>query len=300
MTIKEILAKAKIDEDGHLDESIVNELEGFIDELVTEKAKLLVQEKLEKALEPAIENAREELLNEYEEKFEEYKEHITSQFSNFVDSVLEEELKIPDYIKEWANVGEKYHDFIQEFRSHIAIDEGCVNEKAQTLICDSRAEIEKLTNEINELTAKNLELHEDAHKLALDAYINEKCENLTTYQRSRMIPLLKGETSVDRINERFDFILNNLLHEENEISLGGQKHGRELEKTCVCPICHKEVTVANDTCCSLLSCPDCENTKLVSPEEMDKKEKVNESKSHSFGVNESVASKAAHYYSLLV
>ena len=100
LTIKEILAKAKVTEEGALDESFVAELEAFVSELVEMKVKDKAAQMLKEATEPVLAEAHEALTKEYEQKFEEFKDTVSSSFSDFVDGVLDEELAIPEEIVE--------------------------------------------------------------------------------------------------------------------------------------------------------------------------------------------------------
>lgn len=99
-TIQDILGAAKIDANGKLDESIVAELQTEIDKIVDLKVRDKANDLIREQIDPVIAQTKEELTAEYENKFEEYKDHITEQFSTFCDSVLEDELKIPEHIQE--------------------------------------------------------------------------------------------------------------------------------------------------------------------------------------------------------
>ena len=76
---------------------------------------------------------KERLVTEYETKFEDYKKDITSKFSNFVDSVLDQELTIPEKVMEYARKGELYTDLVEQFKIRIGIDEGVLDEEAKAL-----------------------------------------------------------------------------------------------------------------------------------------------------------------------
>lgn len=100
MEIKEILAKVTLKEDGTLEESFVAELEEYIDAAVELKVQDRAVSMVREATEPVIAEAKETLIQEYESKFEEYKDMITSDLSNFIDKILEEEMEIPAQIVE--------------------------------------------------------------------------------------------------------------------------------------------------------------------------------------------------------
>ena len=52
------------------------------------------------------------------------KDDIVEKFNDFVDNVLEQELKIPDKFFEFAKKGELYDDLIHQFKIRNAVDEG--------------------------------------------------------------------------------------------------------------------------------------------------------------------------------
>ena len=95
-----------------LDESAKAEVEKFITDLVDIKAK----DKALEISEAVLAEAREELTEEFEQKFEDYKEETLSKWSDFVDSVIAEELQIPEEIKE------ERRDAIMELQQDIAFD----------------------------------------------------------------------------------------------------------------------------------------------------------------------------------
>jgi len=182
-----------------LDESKQTEVKTKLDEIVQVKVDEKVKEK-EKEL-------KDQLTEQYEEKFEEYKTDITEKFSNFVDEVLDEEMNIPDNVKEYARKGEIYEDVIEQFKTRLAIDEGYIDDEVKGLLKECKTEINTLKESVNSLTSENMELKQDAKEFAANLYLREKCDGLTEKQKDRVLSLLEGVTSKEEIDRKFDVIV---------------------------------------------------------------------------------------------
>jgi len=293
MDLSKILAKLGIE--NQLDESMKSDVAKLIEEAVDEKAQELAKKISKKVLgslsedleaeyknkaeekakeiakgviEPIVEETREELINEYEEKFDEYRDTMISKFSNFVDSVLDEELNIPDYIIEYARKGELYSDLIEQFKIRIGIDESVLDEEARGLLKEARNEIQNLRGQLDETTGKLLDVQSDAHAMAAHIHLRKKCDGLTESQKNRVLGLIGDLTDVNAINEKFNYIKSTLLVEDSEEEVEVKKDKKEdieEEIKCKCPECGKETSIKEGQC-SLYNCPECES-KLVSIKE---------------------------------
>ena len=145
-----------------LDESAKAEVEKFITDLVDIKAK----DKALEISEAVLAEAREELTEEFEQKFEDYKEETLSKWSDFVDSVIAEELQIPEEIKQYAKYGEQFKPILDQIRTQLGINEGTLDETAKDLLKEAKSEIESLRSEYNGLMKEAMELREDAKEMA--------------------------------------------------------------------------------------------------------------------------------------
>lgn len=160
---------------------------------------------------------KEVLVEKYEETFEKYKEEMTSKFSNFVDSVLDEELTIPENVLNYAKKGELYDDLIEQFKVRMAVDEGLLDEEVKGLLKEAKSEIVKNREEIDTMTEKILDLQSDAQEMAAQLYLHEKCKGLTKDQQEHVMSILEGVTDKAEIDRKFDVIVENYnLKEEDE------------------------------------------------------------------------------------
>ena len=199
-----------------LDEKAQSKIKKHLDTLVQEKVDVLVEVKAKELSEAKLEEEKNKLIEEYEDKFEEYKEEITSKFSNFVDSILEEEMTIPEKIIEFAKKGELYHDLIEQFKVRLSVDEGLLDEEVRGLLQEAKDEIIKLRGDLDEKTAKELELERDAQKLAAELYLRQKADGLTESQKVHVFNILEGETDKEVIDRKFPIIVESIKPVDEE------------------------------------------------------------------------------------
>jgi len=238
MEIKDILAMLKTD---LLTEEQQAEIKQNIEDLID----LKVQDKLNEM----VEKEKESLIELYEEKFETYKQDITSKFSDFVDTVLEEELVIPEELKEFARKGELYNDLIEEFKTRIGIDEGIMDDEVKVLLKEARDEIIKLREDVNTSTGELIEAKSDAKKMAAEIYKRDKCDGLTESQRKNVMRLLEGVEDTKDIDRKFEVIVKHYLNEQDD------EETDDSTTACVCPECEKTFNVKGS--CSVSECEEC-------------------------------------------
>jgi len=237
-----------------LDESQIASAKKKIEEMIDVKAR-------ERA-DSLLKEQSERLIEEYEAKFEEYKNDVTSKFSNFVDTVLEEELKLPEKIVEYARKGELYDDVIQTLKVRLAIDEGLLNDEVKSLLREAKDEIIRLKGELNEAIGKSMKVEEDARAMAAHLYLRKKCDGLTEGQRKKVVDLLGDLTEKEEIDRKFDLVVNNILSELDTpdattgLAPGTTEPDAEAKTfDCICPSCGAHAT--SKTACSTTACPSC-------------------------------------------
>jgi hypothetical protein len=223
MDMNKVLEMLGVDK---LDESAQTELTEKIQDIIDVKAKELSETQLQEQ--------KDLLVEEYEEKFEEYKNDITGKFSNFVDTVLDEELTIPEKVVEYARRGELYTDLIEQFKVRLAIDEGLLDEEVRDLLREAKEEIIALRDELDEKTASELELQRDAQEMAAALYLRKKCDGLTEAQKTRVLEILEGVVDKDEIDRKFKVVLEaadeEMEDDEEEESDGEEEEEEEEEE----------------------------------------------------------------------
>jgi len=206
-----------------LDEAKQTEIKTKLEQIIEVKAK--------EQVEPLFTEEKERLMEEYEDKFEEYKKEITSKFSNFVDSILEEEFVIPEKIVEFARRGELYSELIEQFKIRLAIDEGLLDDEVKALLKEAKDEIVTLREKMDEATAEKLELELDSQKLAAALYLREKCDGLTESQKAHVLTILGDTTDRDEIDKKFDIVVETAkISEQDDDDDDDDEDGKKKKK----------------------------------------------------------------------
>jgi len=266
MDLTKILKMLQADK---LEESKQTEIKEILETLIESKA----HEVSETRIDEEVAKEKEKLTEALETKFETYKDEITSKFSNFVDSVLEEEVKIPEKIVEFAKYGETYKDLIDQFKIRLAIDEGVLTDEVKDLLKEAKEEILSLKDQLNESTSKVLDLQKDAQEMAAHIYLRKKCDGLTESQKKHVIAILGDEVIKENIDKKFDIIVEATKKHKVE-----EEDDNKETKSYACPACGVNAEIKEG---DSVDCPECgEKMKLA---ENDGKEgkKVEESKGHS-------------------
>jgi len=204
--------------------------------LITEKIETMIEMKSRERADELLKEEREALVEEYEIKFEDYKKDITSKFSDFVDSVLDEELEIPEKVMEYAKKGELYSELIEQFKIKLAIDEGMLDEEVKGLLREAKDEILKLKADINKSIATEIELKEDAKSMAAELYLRKKCDGLLESQKEKVFNLLGDIKDKSEIDKKFKYVVENILHEEVEPGTE-EPISNSISNTVICPKC---------------------------------------------------------------
>jgi hypothetical protein len=231
MTLEKILEMLGVDK---IDESKQTEVKDALETIIEAKAGELVEAKVEASLN----EEKEKLVEEFEQKFEDYKEDVTSKFSNFVDSILEEEMVIPEKIVKYARLGELYEDLIDQFKVRLAIDEGLLDTEVKSMLGEAKEEIENLRGEVNELTGTKLQLEKDAKDLATHVYLRKKCDGLTEGQKTSVMNILEGASKED-IDKKFEIVVESIGGEATEST---EEVNEETEETTETETVNEETT----------------------------------------------------------
>jgi len=195
---------------------------------LTEKLNTVIDVKAKELLESKLEEAKEQLVEEYELKFDEYKNDMTGKFSNFVDGVFEEELKIPEEVLEYAKKGELYHDLIEQFKVRLSVDQGLLDEEVKSLLKEAKEEIVGLRKQMDKTIQENLELKGDAQEMAAELYLHKKCQGLTESQKAQIFDILSGVTDKAEIDRKFQVIADSERFEP--VNVGDDEGEDVIEK----------------------------------------------------------------------
>lgn len=182
--------------------------------VISEKIKDMIDLNSRELADKLLKEEKEALTEEFEAKYEEYKKDITSRFSDFVDSVLDEELEIPERVMEYAKKGELYSELIEQFKLKLAIDEGLLDKEVKGLLKEAKEEIVGLRKQINSYMVKESELTKDAKLLSASLYIRQKCDGLMESQKSKIYGLLEGITDKNEIDRKFKYLVESVMDKD--------------------------------------------------------------------------------------
>lgn len=221
---------------------------------ITEKIETIIEMKARERADELLKEDKEALVEEYELKFEDYKKDITSKFSDFVDSVLDEELEIPEKVLQYAKKGELYDELIEQFKIKLAIDEGLISEEVKKLLREAKEEILKLKTDINSHMAKEMELKEDAKVMAAQLYLRKKCDGMLEAHKVKVFNLLGDLTDKTEIDKKFKYVTENILHEE--VAPGTEEPaGEAASNVNICPKCGAQFSLEGENATG--TCPKC-------------------------------------------
>lgn len=207
-----------------LDESKQTKLKETLQTVIDLKS----QEIAESKVETILEEEKSKLTEEYETKFGEYKDSITTRFSNFVDTILDEEMIIPENVVRYAHLGELYEGLIDQFKTRLAIDEGMISKEVKDMLKEAKDEIQTLRSKLDEKTGKTLELEKDAAEMAAQLYIRKKCEGLVESQKKRVVSLIGDEVVKENIDKKFKLIVESMKLTE-EVEPDGDETGKDTD-----------------------------------------------------------------------
>jgi hypothetical protein len=183
-----------------------NKLDESTQKTVSENLTAAIEIAVKESVTAKLDEEKKVLVETYEKKFEDYKEDITAKFSNFVDTVLENELQIPEKVLTFAKKGELYDDLIEQFKVRLGVDQGLIDEEVKGLLKEAKEEILKLREETNRQIAENLEVKKDAQEMAAQLYLHEKCKGLTEAQKNHVFTILEGIVDKAELDKKFDIL----------------------------------------------------------------------------------------------
>jgi len=250
----------------------VEKLDESQQSLIKEKIEDMIDVKSRERADSILAEEKKTLVEEYEVKFDDYKKDITSKFSNFVDSVLDEELKIPEKVMKYAKLGEGYGELIEQFKIKLAIDEGVLDAEVKSLLKEAKEEIVKTRKDLNEAIAKNITLEEDAKEMATHIYLRKKCDGLTEAQKSRVFSILGDVKTVAEIDKKFPILVEELEGIEQSFQTTIVTPDAEATTNAnICPKCGAVATPKGDE--TIINCPVC-GALMKDAAEMDKAEEM--------------------------
>lgn len=206
-----------------------NKLDEGTQKTVADNLTAVIEVAVKEDVTKKLDEEKKVLVENYEKKFEDYKEDITAKFSNFVDTVLESELQIPEKVLTFAKKGELYDDLIEQFKVRLGVDQGLIDEEVKGLLKEAKDEILKLREDMNNQIKENLEVKKDAQEMAASLYLHDKCKGLTEAQKTHVFTILEGIFDKAEIDKKFDILKESEYFPTVEV--GNEKGKEAIDKS---------------------------------------------------------------------
>ena len=146
-----------------------------------------------------------------ESKFETSSYRIEDRCERLITDFFSETLSLPAEIKKYAQIGIKYQNFIDRFKSRIALDDCVVSGEAKELLHTAKAEILKLRSNIRKAKESTSQVKRDMRVMERKLYCNEQIETLKTDTKKRKAKRL---TENDIPKYKIDAIINEIKDNE--------------------------------------------------------------------------------------
>lgn len=146
------------------------------------------------------------------EEVKNFKEDLITKVNDFIEAKLVESL-IPSEILEAATKLEVYQPLVESVMGAFSKNFIKLDDTSYALIKESKSEIERLKNEVQELHKKNVTLAKEKKEVERNYKIEELIEGFTDAQKARARTLLEGHDIKDlqtRFNQIKDIIVESV------------------------------------------------------------------------------------------
>ena len=159
-------------------------------------------EQLQKMPEPARVIWMLEQIEQMEKDFEEASDRISDRCERLISDFFSESLDLPKKIKRLAEIGVRYQNFIDRFKSKIMLDESIVSGEARELLQTAKAEILQLRADITKSEVLSAGYRRDMRIMERQLYAYREIETLKTdKQKSQARKLCEGLSTKYKIDE---------------------------------------------------------------------------------------------------
>jgi hypothetical protein len=143
-----------------------------------------------------------EHIQKLKEQFIEAQDILEDKTYKFVEDFLNNGVDVPKDMRKYISIGKRYSDFIDMFRSRVAIDDCVISEEAQNLLMMARAEIQKLRGQIAGTKIETNAIKKDIRIMKNQIYCHQEIELLETdTQKRKAKQLCEGVSQKYKISE---------------------------------------------------------------------------------------------------
>ena len=126
-----------------------------------------------------------EHIKQLEENFIEAQDRIEDRCERLITEFFSESLDLPREIKKYAKIGMRYENFIDRFKTKIALDDCVISGEAKELLQISKAEILKLRSNISKAKMSTAQVKRDLRVMERQIFAYREIETLKTDPQKR-------------------------------------------------------------------------------------------------------------------
>ena len=151
-----------------------------------------------------------EQVEQLEKQFESAQDKITDRCEKMISDFFGESLDLPKKIKKYAEIGVRYQNFIDRFKSKIILDDGHISIEAKNLLLASKAEILNLRSNISKAKLSTSQYKRDLRVMERQIYAYREIETLKTDTKKRKAKKLteSGDLPKYKIDEIIESVKN--------------------------------------------------------------------------------------------
>ena len=151
-----------------------------------------------------------EKIEEIRNDFETASDRIEDRCEKLITDFFSETLSLPAEIKKYAQIGIKYQNFIDRFKSRIALDDCVVSGEAKELLHTAKAEILKLRSNIRKAKESTSQVKRDMRVMERQLFAWREIDTLKTDLQKRKAKQLteSGNLPKYKISEIIESVRN--------------------------------------------------------------------------------------------
>jgi len=208
-----------------LKEKDLEELQSYINNLVTEQVELRVEEekkKIDLAAEEytkakivqEVEKEKQNIIRDYDTKLETLEENLVEQLDKFLDSEITE--NINEDVFEKVAINETFKPLIEGVKKLFEESYVDLDTEGHTLLREAKEEIEEYEEKLSTAISEKIELKSEVETLKVKSLIDEKSNGLTEDQKDRVNKFFEDK-DYDEVNGKIDSFVELVCKDEHPV-----------------------------------------------------------------------------------
>ena len=208
--------KLEVDEAlRQLDESHSTKLQGLIEAIDGDHTNKL--KKLLEKMDLDYGKKMQEVIAKYETMLEteaiNFREQIVNEVSNYIELYLDKTIPVKQISEACENTQSK--KMIEEIKKIVAIDEGFITDNIREALTDGKAQMDILRKELNEAVKDNIKTKQELKKSSAELVLEKAILDLPDKKKAFVKRVLKDKDA-EYIKENFSFVVEMFERDEKE------------------------------------------------------------------------------------